>query len=53
MAEGFLQRIRPMAERAQAIDRRWIFLCIALSVILPMFLPIAIPEKITSQTRAV
>jgi hypothetical protein len=39
------------ARRLSELDRRWIFLLIGLSVILPMFFPIAIPEKITEQTQ--
>jgi len=41
-----------LSRRLAALDRRWIFLLIAISVILPMFLPITIPEKITDQTQA-
>ena len=41
-----------LAERLASLDRRWIFLLIGLSVVLPMFLPITFPERITSQTQA-
>lgn len=40
-----------MAERLATLDRRWIFLLVGLSVILPMFLPITFPERITHQTQ--
>jgi hypothetical protein len=40
-------------ERLTSLDRRWVFLLIGLSVILPMFLPITFPERITAQTQAV
>ncbi len=36
-----------------SFDRRWIYLLIALSVILPMFFPVSFPERITEQTRSV
>jgi hypothetical protein len=42
-----------ITEQLATLDRRWIFLLIGLSVILPMFLPITIPERITEQTQAV
>lgn len=42
-----------ISTRLASLDRRWIFLLIAISVILPMFFPIAIPEKVTDQTRGV
>lgn len=41
------------AQRLGTLDRRWIFLLVGLSVILPMFLPITFPERVTSQTQAV
>jgi len=41
-----------LAKRLESLDRRWIFLLIGLSVVLPMFLPITFPERITSQTQA-
>jgi hypothetical protein len=41
------------ASRLGTLDRRWVFLLIGLSVVLPMFLPITFPERITAQTRAV
>lgn len=40
-----------LSTRLANLDRRWIFLLIGISVVLPMFLPITIPEKITSQTQ--
>lgn len=40
-------------QRLGALDRRWIFLLVGLSVILPMFVPITFPERITPQTQAV
>lgn len=40
-----------LSERLGSLDRRWIFLCVAISVILPMFYPIEIPEKVTQQTQ--
>ncbi len=36
-----------------SFDRRWIYLLIALSVILPMFFPVSFPERVTEQTRSV
>ena len=36
-----------------SFDRRWIYLLIALSVILPMFFPVTFPERVTEQTRSV
>ena len=41
------------SERLATLDRRWIFLLIALSVVLPMFFPITFPERVTSETQAV
>lgn len=41
------------AQHLATLDRRWVFLLIGLSVILPMFLPITFPERITAQTQAV
>jgi len=40
------------SDRLADLDRRWIYLLIAVSVILPMFFPITFPEEITSQTQA-
>jgi len=36
-----------------SFDRRWIYLLIALSVILPMFFPVSFPERVTEQTQSV
>jgi hypothetical protein len=43
----------PLGQRLTSLDRRWVFLMIGLSVILPMFFPVTFPERVTSQTQAV
>ena len=39
-------------ESLTRLDRRWIFLLIGLSVVLPMYFPITFPERITDQTQS-
>jgi hypothetical protein len=42
-----------LGERLTSLDRRWVFLLVGLSVILPMFFPVTFPERVTRQTQAV
>ncbi len=43
---------RHWTERLQTFDRRWIFLAMAMAVVLPLFFPLELPAKPDPMTRA-
>lgn len=42
-----------LLERIQTLDRRWVFLGMALSIVLPMLYPLGLPFKVESQVQSI
>ena len=43
----------PFAEKLLSIDRRWIFLVLAIAVVIPVFVDFSVPIHVTNEVKAV
>ena len=48
-----MNKISELILKLSRIDRRWIFLIIGLSVLLPLFFPLGLPIRATDTTQRV
>ena len=46
-----MDRILAFLERLMSIDRRWLYLAVAIAVAVPVLKPIGLPVKVSGETR--